>query len=80
VYNINNGHNEGILKGSKTLGAYSLFIATVREYERRVTGRDEAMELVRQGYSVEQIEAKLAASGESSRTETANVGPVKKFV
>jgi hypothetical protein len=129
VYNINNGHNEAILKRSKTLGAYSFFIATVREYEQRVKSRDEAMklavneciekgilrefleshgtevinmlmtewnwddafavqreegreegrtegqnivlELVRQGYSAEQIEARLATSGESSRIETA---------
>jgi hypothetical protein len=128
VYNINRGHNEAMLKRSKTLGAYSFFIATVREYEQRVKSRDEAMklavneciakgilrefleshgtevinmlltewnwddalavreeegrtegwtegqnmvlELVRQGYSVEQIEARLAA-GESGRTGTA---------
>jgi hypothetical protein len=45
VFNINRGHNEGILKRSKTLGAYSFFIATVREYEQRVKSRDEAMKL-----------------------------------
>jgi predicted transposase YdaD len=36
----------------------------------RKEGQNMILELIRQGYSVEQIEAKLAA-GESSRTETA---------
>ncbi|MDR1444495.1 MAG: Rpn family recombination-promoting nuclease/putative transposase [Treponema sp.] len=121
VYNINSGHNEEILRRSKTLGDYSYFIAAVRKYEREGKGRDQAMglavkecigkgvlkeflerhgtevvnmlisewnwdealevreeegrtegqngvlELVRQGFSVEQIEAKLAAG----RTEAA---------
>jgi predicted transposase YdaD len=55
----------------------------VREEEGRMEGRTEGrtegreegqnmvLELVRQGYSAEQIEARLAASGESGRTETA---------
>ncbi|MDR1025355.1 MAG: hypothetical protein LBL56_06460 [Treponema sp.] len=39
--------------------------------EGRTEGQNMVLELVRQGYSAEQIEARLAASGESSRTETA---------
>jgi predicted transposase YdaD len=45
VYNINRGYNEAVLKRSKTLGAYSFFIAAVREYEQRGKSREEAMEL-----------------------------------
>jgi hypothetical protein len=45
VYNINRGHNEGILKRSRTLEAYSSFIAAVREHEGEVKNREEAMEL-----------------------------------
>jgi predicted transposase YdaD len=45
VYNINQGYNEAVLKHSKTLGAYSFFIAAVREKEQRGKSREEAMEL-----------------------------------
>jgi flagellar biosynthesis/type III secretory pathway protein FliH len=38
--------------------------------EGREKGQNIVLELIRQGYSVEQIEARLAV-GESSRTETA---------
>ena len=33
VYNVNKGHNEKILKQSKTLNEYAAFIAKVREYK-----------------------------------------------
>jgi hypothetical protein len=42
----------------------------VEREEGREEGQNAVLELVRQGYSAEQIEAKLAAD-ESSRTETA---------
>ncbi|MDR1445221.1 MAG: Rpn family recombination-promoting nuclease/putative transposase [Treponema sp.] len=45
VYNINRGHNEGILRRSKTLEGYSYFIDTIRKYEEAGTGRDDAMKL-----------------------------------
>jgi hypothetical protein len=45
VYNINQGHNEKLLKKSETLGGYSAFIATVRGYEQGGKSRDEAMKL-----------------------------------
>jgi len=34
VYNINSGHNAGILEKSRTLGGYSAFVGKVREYEQ----------------------------------------------
>ncbi|MDR0451640.1 MAG: Rpn family recombination-promoting nuclease/putative transposase [Treponema sp.] len=43
VYNINQGHNAPIMSHSKTLEGYSVFIAKVREYERKLKSRDEAM-------------------------------------
>jgi hypothetical protein len=43
VYNINQGHNEGLLKRSRTLGEYSAFIATVRELERELGDKAAAM-------------------------------------
>jgi predicted transposase YdaD len=42
VYNINSGHNAGILKKSRTLGGYSAFVGKVREYEQTFT-LEEAM-------------------------------------
>jgi hypothetical protein len=45
VYNINQGHNEAILRRSGTLEGYSMFIAAVRGYEQEGKSRDEAMEL-----------------------------------
>jgi predicted transposase YdaD len=51
VYNINEGHNIKILKASRTLQGYSIFIAKVREYEREIAnGRRiyELSKLVRQ--------------------------------
>jgi hypothetical protein len=45
VYNINEGHNGLILGRCKTLEGYSGFIARVRENEKRVGVRDEAMRL-----------------------------------
>jgi hypothetical protein len=38
VYNINRGHNEGIIRRCKTLDGYSALIAKVREYEAELTG------------------------------------------
>jgi hypothetical protein len=43
VYNINQGHNEAILRRCKTLEGYSAFIGKVRGYEGKVKDRNEAM-------------------------------------
>jgi hypothetical protein len=43
VYNINQGHNEPIIRRCKTLAGYSAFIAAVRGYELRGKGREEAI-------------------------------------
>jgi hypothetical protein len=43
VYNINQGHNAGKLRKSRTLEGYSMFIAKVREYEAADRGREDAM-------------------------------------
>ncbi|MDR1144367.1 MAG: Rpn family recombination-promoting nuclease/putative transposase [Spirochaetaceae bacterium] len=44
VYNINRGHNEGIIRRSETLKGYSEFIAKVRELEALNREREDAME------------------------------------
>jgi hypothetical protein len=44
VYNINQGHNEPILRRCKMLEGYSDFIAAVRQLEGEGKSRDEAME------------------------------------
>jgi hypothetical protein len=44
VYNINRGHNEGIIRRCETLAGYSAFIATVREYEGEGKSREESIE------------------------------------
>ncbi|GMO19813.1 MAG: Rpn family recombination-promoting nuclease/putative transposase [Termitinemataceae bacterium] len=36
VYNINEGYNEELVRRSKTLEGYSVFIAKAREYERKI--------------------------------------------
>jgi hypothetical protein len=43
VYNINNGHNEHIVKKSRTLIGYSAFVAKVREYEKTAVDKEVAM-------------------------------------
>jgi hypothetical protein len=43
VLNINQGRNEAMVRRSRTLSGYSAFIATVRDYERRLGDREEAM-------------------------------------
>jgi hypothetical protein len=43
VYNINNGHNEHIVKKSRTLIGYSAFVAKVREYEKMPANKEAAM-------------------------------------
>jgi hypothetical protein len=40
VYNINQGHNEAIVKKSETLAGYSVFIAKIREYRQSMTLED----------------------------------------
>ncbi|MDR0908538.1 MAG: hypothetical protein LBM77_02120 [Spirochaetaceae bacterium] len=45
VYNINEGHNIKILKASRTLQGYSIFIAKVREYEREIANGRRIYEL-----------------------------------
>jgi predicted transposase/invertase (TIGR01784 family) len=45
VYNINKGHNDPIIRRCKTLEGYSTFIAKVREYEKKVKAREEAMKM-----------------------------------
>ncbi|MDR1955476.1 MAG: Rpn family recombination-promoting nuclease/putative transposase, partial [Treponema sp.] len=42
VYNINQGHNEAIVKKSETLAGYSAFIAKIREYGQSMS-LEEAM-------------------------------------
>ncbi|MDR1174437.1 MAG: hypothetical protein LBK83_03045 [Treponema sp.] len=42
VYNINPGHNEGIVKGCEKLEGYSTFIARVREHQKTMP-LEEAM-------------------------------------
>jgi hypothetical protein len=58
----------------KRLEGYSIFVEKVREHEGKGKSREEGqnmvLELVKQGYSAEQIEAKLAAA-KSDGTETA---------
>ncbi|GHV92022.1 hypothetical protein AGMMS50268_25250 [Spirochaetia bacterium] len=130
VYNINTGHNEGILKKSEELNGYSVFVDKVREYTKtipdskhafreaindciehnilrefleshaaevinmlltewsteewgevqREEGREEGwvkgrektlhevLELLKQGYKAEQIEAKLSAKTKGTET------------
>ncbi|MDR3160626.1 MAG: hypothetical protein LBU28_03325, partial [Spirochaetaceae bacterium] len=43
VYNINRGHNEGIIRRCAALAGYSAFIARVREYEGQGSSREEVM-------------------------------------
>jgi predicted transposase/invertase (TIGR01784 family) len=43
VYNINQGHNEPIIRRCETLAGYSAFIATVRKYEGQGRSREEAI-------------------------------------
>jgi hypothetical protein len=43
VYNINRGHNEGIIRRCTALAGYTAFIARVREYEGAGRSREEAM-------------------------------------
>ncbi|MDR1627136.1 MAG: Rpn family recombination-promoting nuclease/putative transposase [Spirochaetia bacterium] len=38
VYNINQGHNESIIRRSEKLGGYSALIARVREFEAEIAG------------------------------------------
>ncbi|MDR1933589.1 MAG: hypothetical protein LBQ57_12305 [Spirochaetales bacterium] len=45
MYNINKGHNEPVIRRCKTLEGYSTFIAKVREYEKKVKAREEAMKM-----------------------------------
>jgi hypothetical protein len=45
VYNINNGHNEAIIRRSEKLGGYSAFIAKVREYEAERAGGEVPQKL-----------------------------------
>jgi predicted transposase YdaD len=42
VYNINQGHNPGLLEKSKILENYSFFVGKIREYEQNLP-REEAM-------------------------------------
>jgi hypothetical protein len=44
VYNINQGHNEGIVRRCERLKGYSVFIAKVRELESEGHDREAAME------------------------------------
>jgi hypothetical protein len=43
VYNINQGHNEPVIRRCKTLAGYSAFIAKVRWYEGQGKNREEAI-------------------------------------
>jgi hypothetical protein len=43
VYNINEGHNEGIIRGCKRLREYSAFTGKAREYEKLTGEREEAI-------------------------------------
>jgi hypothetical protein len=43
IYNINEGHNESMVKRCKTLEGYRTFIAKVRSHEQEGKTRDEAM-------------------------------------
>jgi hypothetical protein len=43
VYNINHGHNPGILKKSGTLDGYSIFVEKVREYEEEEKSLEKAL-------------------------------------
>ena len=45
VININQGENEAILWKSKTLSEYSVFVAKIRELEKRIGDRSRAMEM-----------------------------------
>jgi hypothetical protein len=45
VYNINNGHNEALVRRCEKLEGYSIFIARIREYERRTAEKEAAMKL-----------------------------------
>jgi hypothetical protein len=45
VYNINDGHNEALVRRCKKLEGYSIFIARIREYERQTAGKEAAMKL-----------------------------------
>jgi hypothetical protein len=42
VFNINNGHNENIVKQCGVLSEYSAFIATVRKFEKEETDKETA--------------------------------------
>jgi hypothetical protein len=44
VYNINHGHNEGIVRRCKTLEGYSVFIGKVRKLEAEGLDQEAAME------------------------------------
>jgi hypothetical protein len=43
VININEGRNEGIVRRCAVLNGYSAFVARVREYERELGDKEEAM-------------------------------------
>jgi hypothetical protein len=45
VYNINQGHNEPIIRRCEKLGGYSALIARVREFEREIAGGGPARNL-----------------------------------
>jgi hypothetical protein len=45
VYNINQGHNEPIVRRCETLEGYSAFIARVRECEREIAGEKKPVQL-----------------------------------
>jgi hypothetical protein len=45
VYNINDGHNEALVRRCEKLEGYSIFIGRIREYERRTAGKEAAMKL-----------------------------------
>jgi hypothetical protein len=43
VININQGRNEGIVRRCTVLNGYSAFVARVREYEKELGGKEEAL-------------------------------------
>ncbi|AEF85045.1 conserved hypothetical protein [Treponema primitia ZAS-2] len=42
VYNINPGHNEGMLEKCEELSGYSIFVDKVREYKKTISDKDIA--------------------------------------
>ena len=43
IYNINQGHNEEIVRNCARLNGYSAFVAKAREFEKQVGDKTEAM-------------------------------------